>query len=170
MAGATFGRKGSGAAAAPAGRRAQFIAVAAPSPEDELERRRAAFIASERARAEQAVETGRPAATPVITAPIFSGGKSLGVAYLLWIMFGLISAHRFYLGRPLTGIAQTGLWYGSLMYWMAGYDVAVGTLAAGLLWVVADGWFIAGLTRATNETLHARAEIKALESLAGTRA
>jgi TM2 domain-containing membrane protein YozV len=29
--------------------------------------------------------------------------KSKGTAYLLWLFFGLLGAHKFYLGRPLMG-------------------------------------------------------------------
>ena len=161
---ATFGRRGMDAAA-PAGRRAQLIAPTAPPAENELERRRAEFLASERARSEQAVDVEHRRAAPAVAAPIFASGRSLGIAYVLWLLLGLVSAHRFYLGRPLTGIAQTSLWYVSLMFYMAGHEVAVGTLGAGLLWVAVDSYFIPGLTRETNETLQARAEIKALEAL-----
>lgn len=32
--------------------------------------------------------------------------KSAGAAYLLWFFLGFISAHRFYLGKPLSAILQ----------------------------------------------------------------
>lgn len=32
--------------------------------------------------------------------------KSTGVTYLLWLFFGFLGAHRFYLGRTGSGIAQ----------------------------------------------------------------
>lgn len=32
--------------------------------------------------------------------------KSVGAAYLLWFFLGWISAHRFYLGKPVTAILQ----------------------------------------------------------------
>lgn len=32
--------------------------------------------------------------------------KSAGTAYLLWFFLGWISAHRFYLGKPVTAILQ----------------------------------------------------------------
>ena len=32
--------------------------------------------------------------------------KSAGAAYLLWFCLGWISAHRFYLGKPVTAILQ----------------------------------------------------------------
>ena len=30
--------------------------------------------------------------------------RSVAVAYLLWFFFGVLGVHRFYLGRPLSGI------------------------------------------------------------------
>ena len=35
--------------------------------------------------------------------------KSLLVAYLLWIFLGYVGAHRFYLGRPLSGFIMLAL-------------------------------------------------------------
>lgn len=32
--------------------------------------------------------------------------KSAGAAYLLWFFLGWLSAHRFYLGKPVTAILQ----------------------------------------------------------------
>jgi TM2 domain-containing membrane protein YozV len=32
--------------------------------------------------------------------------KSAGAAYLLWLFLGWLSAHRFYLGKPVTAIVQ----------------------------------------------------------------
>ena len=32
--------------------------------------------------------------------------KSAGAAYLLWFFLGFVSAHRFYLGKPVTAILQ----------------------------------------------------------------
>ena len=32
--------------------------------------------------------------------------KSAGAAYLLWFFLGFLSAHRFYLGKPVTAILQ----------------------------------------------------------------
>lgn len=32
--------------------------------------------------------------------------KSAGAAYLLWFFLGWVSAHRFYLGKPVTAILQ----------------------------------------------------------------
>jgi TM2 domain-containing membrane protein YozV len=35
--------------------------------------------------------------------PFAGGKKSIRTAYLLWTLFGSFGAHRFYLGRPITG-------------------------------------------------------------------
>jgi TM2 domain-containing membrane protein YozV len=47
-----------------------------------------------------------------------AGGKSVGVAYLLWFFFGVIGVHQFYLGRTGRGVSYiftlgwltVGLW------------------------------------------------------------
>lgn len=61
----------------------------------------------------------RPALTAQeTTAPVTSlPRKSLAVAYLLWLPLGLLGAHRYYLGKTSTAVAQTltlgglGLWW-----------------------------------------------------------
>ena len=159
MAGATFGRKGV-AAAAPTGRRAQVVAPAAPGADDELARRREAFLAEDRARAGRTGE-----ADPFESAerakkaglPSFAGRKSLAVAYSLWFFLWVISAHRFYLGRWITGAVQTALWYVSLMFWMAGHDLALYPLMTGLTWIGIDLVLIPGMLRSVNERLEAKA-------------
>lgn len=42
--------------------------------------------------------------------------KSLAVAYVLWLLLGLLGGHRFYLGNPLVGIAML-LTLGGLGVW-----------------------------------------------------
>ena len=43
--------------------------------------------------------------------------KSMGVAYLLWACFGLVGAHRFYLGQTKSGIASLLLWLIPFIGW-----------------------------------------------------
>ena len=119
MAGATFGRKGM-ADAAPSGRRAQFIAPAARAG-DEMAARREAFVAAERARggATEIDPMASAARAKEIGLPTFPGRKSIALAYSLWFGLWAISAHRFYVNAWISGIAQTALWYVSLMFWMA---------------------------------------------------
>lgn len=45
-------------------------------------------------------------------APVYGAlpPKDVGIAYLLWLLLGLVGGHKFYLGRPLMGVvyALTG--------------------------------------------------------------
>ncbi|MGQ0660471.1 TM2 domain-containing protein [Sphingosinicella sp.] len=167
MASASFGRKGLSAdvVGQPARRRAQFgQAGAAPADvasADPVADRRAAFLAAERARAADLDHAGdgeAPTATAGRTKTIIVGGKSLGTAYVLWFFLGGFSAHRFYLGTPLTAIAQVALWYVSLMVFMAGNAGAFYPLTLGWLWILGDIFFIPKLRNAANEKARQRAE------------
>jgi len=66
--------------------------------------------------------------------------KSLLVAYLLWAFLGYVGAHRFYLGRPLSGV---------LMLALSGIVLLVTLVSFGLLsflwFIVAIWWFIDAL-------------------------
>ena len=42
--------------------------------------------------------------------------KDKGNAYLWWLFFGLIGGHRFYLGKPFTGMLQA-ITFGGLGIW-----------------------------------------------------
>ena len=66
--------------------------------------------------------------------------KSLLVAYLLWAFLGYVGAHRFYLGRPVSGF---------IMLALSGAVLLITFVSFGLLsflWViVAIWWFIDAL-------------------------
>lgn len=55
--------------------------------------------------------------------------KSVGAAYLLWLLTWFVSGHRFYLGRPVTAIVQ-----------ILSYFVLV-----GFLWLLIDAFLIPGM-------------------------
>ncbi len=57
--------------------------------------------------------------------------KSTGAAYFLWFFLGWVSAHRFYLGKPVTAILQI------LSYF----------LVIGFVWWVVDLFLIPGIIR-----------------------
>lgn len=57
--------------------------------------------------------------------------KSAGAAYFLWFFLGWVSAHRFYLGKPVTAILQI------LSYF----------LVIGIVWWVVDLFLIPGIIR-----------------------
>lgn len=170
MASASFGRKGvTNPIGQPGVRRATFgQAGAAPaeSSADPAADRRAAFLASERARAADVGDV-RPNDAPVGESRKVTvvGGKSLTTAYLLWFFLGGFSAHRFYLGTPLTAIAQVCLWYVSLMFFMAGNAAAFYALALGWLWIIGDLFLIPRLREQANERARRRAEGLMLEKV-----
>jgi TM2 domain-containing membrane protein YozV len=172
MASASFGRKGLAAdvTGQPAPRRRQFgqagfagSTAVEVQVDDPLADRRAAFLAAERARAADADDGVGPVAVTGRSKAIVVGGKSLTTAYVLWFFLGGFSAHRFYLGTPLTAIAQVCLWYVSLMFFMAGNPEAFYPLALGWLWIIGDSLLIPGTRNAANERIRRRAESLPLE-------
>jgi len=137
MSAAGFGRKGAGADA-------------------EMAARRAAFLAEERARLRQATPgEDRPAGAGA--GPVFVHAKSLGTAYLLWFFLGGLSAHRFYLGSPVSAAIQLSLT-------PLGYGLLIGKSPAGFfillavwLWILSDAFVIPSLTRDANARARGRA-------------
>lgn len=71
---------------------------------------------------------------------VANDGPSTGVAYLLWFFLGLVSAHRFYLGRPVSAILQ-----------ILSYLILV-----GLIWWLIDGFLIPGMIRSKNDEIRRR--------------
>jgi TM2 domain-containing membrane protein YozV len=126
----------------------------------DLESRRAAFIASERARRAAEVEI-RPAAAAATHRDIPAGPffvreeKSLLIAYLLWFFLGGFSAHRFYAGATASAAVQLVLNIGGLFLLVGSaasmdggsFFLSLAMLAAGSLWVLADMFLIPGLCR-----------------------
>lgn len=135
----TFGRKG--------------------SDDTGMARRREAFIAEERAqRACRAQEGATAAGAPILREsavlterPIFAREKSLAIAYLWWFLCGAISAHRFYLGFPISALAQASLWIVGALGLASGFLPAGFGLLAAFLWVLADLFLIPSLCRSANE-------------------
>ena len=68
---------------------------------------------------------------------VTNDGPSAAVAYLLWFFLGLVSGHRFYLGRPGSAILQ-----------ILSYFVLI-----GFLWLLIDGFLIPGMLRQKREEL-----------------
>ena len=62
--------------------------------------------------------------------------KSLLVAYLLWFFLGYVGAHRFYLGRPVSGVVMLALSAVILLLTL----VTFGFL--GFLWAVVGLWWL----------------------------
>lgn len=150
----TFGRKGAGEASVSPRRaallglnRAQDFAPSVPAG-DSAAHRREAFVAAERARAEdleptQAMPVASEAAIKAVLAgdapPLPPTDRSLKLTYALWFLTGLFGGHRFYLRRPLTGGVQTLLFFGCWGAALLQYYWAFAGLSVSCIWMMADG-------------------------------
>lgn len=68
--------------------------------------------------------------------------KSMRKADLLWLGLGLVGAHRFYLGLPLSGALQASLFVGSWGAILLGFYQAFVGLVLSCCWTMADGFRI----------------------------
>lgn len=72
-----------------------------------------------------------------IEARLTNDGPSMGLAYFFWLFLGIISAHRFYLGRTGTAVLQIISYF----------------FVIGLIWLIIDAFLLPGLVRERqNET------------------
>ena len=71
---------------------------------------------------------------------VTNDGKSVAVAFLLWLFLGVFSAHRFYLRRPGTAILQ----------------ILLNCILIGLIWVLIDAFLIPGMVRIEQAKLRDR--------------
>ncbi|RWA59460.1 TM2 domain-containing protein [Mesorhizobium sp.] len=91
--------------------------------------------------------------------------KSAGVAYLFWFFLGALGAHRFYLGRTGTGIAELLLFIFGWMTIVAGVG-AVLLLGLGI-WVLVDAFLIPGMVQAHKAEVRKRLGMDVLISAGG---
>ena len=76
----------------------------------------------------------------LIEARVTNDGPSITVAYLFWFFLWIVSAHRFYLGRPGTAVLQI------LTYF----------IGIGFIWVIIDVFLIPGMVRSRQDDLRRR--------------
>ncbi len=69
--------------------------------------------------------------------------KSVGAAYLLWFFLGGFGAHRFYLGKIGTGVAQLLL---GLLGWL---PLFLGWVVLGIWWLI-DAFLIPDIIKQDN--------------------
>lgn len=157
-----FGRKGLGpnetAPVEPGAMRhsMQRADSAVAGPDDEMARKREAFLAAERARKGSAGQAGLPPVAEQSYVPAAKPERSLVMAYILWFILGQISAHRFYLGAYKSAALQLGLmlaWVGLALGAPRGSYNTLGPLLAVLvigwiLWILGDLFFIHRIYRA----------------------
>ena len=76
---------------------------------------------------------------------VANDGKSTGVAYLLWLFFGGIGGHRFYLGYTGSGVAM-------LLITLVGIFTLFPLIITGI-WSLVDAFLIPGMIRQHKEDL-----------------
>lgn len=76
----------------------------------------------------------------LIETRVANEGPSIVVAYLFWFFLGILSAHRFYLGRPGTAILQ-----------ILSFFVLI-----GFVWLLVDLFLIPGMVRSKQQELRQR--------------
>lgn len=69
--------------------------------------------------------------------------KSTGAAYLLWFFLGMLGAHRFYLGRPGSGVVQLIMCIAGWLTAIIGVGIAI--LVIEGIWVLIDAFLIPGM-------------------------
>jgi len=82
----------------------------------------------------------------LIETRVANDGPSIVLAYLFWFFLGIVSAHRFYLGRPGSAVLQI------LTYF----------IAIGFIWLLIDIFLIPGLVRDKRDKLRQRMMLDAL--------
>lgn len=71
---------------------------------------------------------------------VANDGPSTAVAYLFWMFLGVVSAHRFYLGRAGTAIIQ-----------ILSYFIVI-----GFVWLLIDAFLIPGMIREKKDKIRQR--------------
>lgn len=82
---------------------------------------------------------------------VSNDGPSTLVAYLLWFFLGLFSAHRFYLGRPVSAIFQ----------------IVSYLFLLGFLWLFIDLFLIPGMVLRNRADLRQRLMVDMLATSGG---
>ena len=164
MTAGSFGRKGAGGPA-PSPPRAALLSGGprsfrpmqdrVPAADDELAARRAAFVAEERARRAQPPSEG--IVEGGTQGPVFVREKSMGTAYLLWFFLCGLSAHRFYLGSPVSALIQLALMPIGYAMVFAGSIAGFVAILCGGLWMLADAFIIPSMVREANRRIRDRA-------------
>lgn len=76
--------------------------------------------------------------------------KSLLVAYVLWLFLGYVGAHRFYLGKPLSGLVMLGFSGVVLLLSFVSFGLLSFLWVLVALWWVIDALLIPGMAASRN--------------------
>lgn len=131
-------------------RAAAFGRKGQTSASSEMDRRREAFIAAERARRAQKGHRDAPVERDQPEPGRPGPHKSVGTAYILWFVLGAFSGHRFYLGKASIGFAQICLRLVGALMFLSGETLGLYLIAAAFLWWIADAVMLPDMVRKAN--------------------
>lgn len=75
------------------------------------------------------------------------GGRSIGLAYVLWFILGQLSLHRFYCGQKDSAFMQLGLVFGSLVVMFIFPIFGFVGFGVWICWLFGDLFMIPGMLR-----------------------
>lgn len=78
--------------------------------------------------------------------PTRTGGRSIFLAYALWLVLGNLGAHRFYVGKAASGLVLTSLTLSGVLL-MFVYFIGIVVLIPVTLFVLIDAFRIPGWVR-----------------------
>lgn len=71
--------------------------------------------------------------------------KSTGLAYVLWFFLGGLGMHRFYLGRPFTGLILLLLVPAGIVMMLSKNHYGAFLVIIGAAWLILDAFLIPGM-------------------------
>lgn len=77
--------------------------------------------------------------------------KSTGLAYVLWFFLGGLGMHRFYLGRPLSGIILLLMVPAGIFMMLAQNRFGAFLVIVGVLWLIVDAFLIPGMVNRSRQ-------------------
>lgn len=138
-----FGRKGLGntAPSTRGGASPPTLPAGPTGHDDAMAQAREAFIAQERARRSAETASYREGTYHAAFGPARQS-RSLALAYVLWLVLGNISVHRFYLGATQSAIVQIGVAFFGFALILAGAPLAYLGIFLIVIWL---GWLLLDL-------------------------
>lgn len=76
--------------------------------------------------------------------------KSMIAAYVLWFFLGYVGAHRFYLGRPVSGVVMLALSGLTLLLTLVSFGLLGFMWAVVGLWWLIDALLVPGMVASSN--------------------
>lgn len=87
----------------------------------------------------------------VIEQRVANEAKSTGLAYVLWFFLGGLGMHRFYLGRPLSGLILLLMVPAGIFMMLAQNHFGAFLVIIGVLWLIVDAFLIPGMVNRSRE-------------------